>query len=520
MPLVLTILLISSLFLNGPAAGQGEALSPLLEGMGDLHHPITTRDPRAQRFFDQGLTLSYAFNHAAAERSFREAARLDPECAMCFWGIALVQGPNINAAMDPATAPTAWEALRRAQELAANAGPAERDYIAALARRYAPEPPADRAPLAQAYAEAMRELARRYPDDADAATLFAEALMDLHPWRYWQRDGSPEPWTPEILAMLEGVIARFPRHAGANHLLIHAVEASPHPERGLAAAEVLRDLVPGAGHLVHMPGHIYFRVGRYEDTIRINERAISADERAASSCHGASTYSLAYVPHNVHFLWAAQLLAGKEEEALATSRRLAKMIDAEAMRQPGLGTLQHYWSIPFYTLAFLGRTDDILAEPRPAADLAYPTGVWHYARGLALLAKGRPDEAAAELRELERIAAAPEIEGVTLWDINTSRSLLAVASDVLAAELAAARGERDAALARFRAGIEHEDALRYDEPPPWLDPVRLRMARSLLRFGDLDGAEASFRDSLRQYPENHQALRGLEQARAARPAQP
>jgi tetratricopeptide (TPR) repeat protein len=492
-----------------PPAAAEEALSPLFDGMGSLHHPVTTRSAEAQRYFDQGLTLSYAFNHAAAEASFREAARRDPECAMCWWGVALVQGPNINAAMDPATAPTAWEALQRAQRLAAGASAKEQAYIAALARRYAAQAPEDRAPLDQAYADAMRELARAHPDDADAATLAAEALMDLHPWRYWRKDGSAEPWTGEILATLEEVMRRFPDHVGANHLWIHAVEASPHPERGVAAADRLTGLVPGAGHLVHMPGHVYFRVGRYADTIRANEAAIAADARTASACHGDSTYRLAYVPHNVHFLWAAQLMAGEDESALATARRLQAGIDPTMMRQPGLGTLQHYWAIPLYTLAVLERAQ-VLDEPPPPADLPYPTAVWRYARGIAQARAGRPEEAAAELAALEALTADPRLEGVTIWDINTSRDLLAVAVHALAGEIAAARGDRDGAAAILRAGIAKEDALRYDEPPPWLDPLRRRLGGVLLRLGDHAGAEAAFRDALRQHPENALARRGLE----------
>jgi len=497
-------------------AAAAAASEPLVEGLGSHRHPVSTGSADAQRYFDQGLTLSYAFNHSAAERAFREAARLDPQCAMCFWGIALVQGPNINAAMDPATHSTAWEAIERARRLAPKASPREREYIAALARRYAAEPPEDRAALDQAYAEAMRALAGKYPDDADAATLCAEALMDLHPWRYWQKDGSPEAWTPEILATLESVIERFPEHPGANHLWIHVVEASPEPERGVAAADRLRDLVPAAGHLVHMPGHIYFRVGRYDDVIAANQKAIAADQRASASCHGPSIYSLTYVPHNVHFLWAAQLLAGYDEAALATARALARQVDPAAMRQPGLGTLQHYWSIPLYTLAFLGRGDEALAEPRPPADLAYPNGAWRYARGLALAAKGSAAEAAAELAELEKIAAGPEVEGVTFWDINPARALLAIAADALAAEIAIARGDRAAAEARFAAAQAGEDALRYDEPPPWMDPVRLRRARALLRLGDAAAAAAGFLDALRQHPGNRPALAGLAAANAAR----
>lgn len=482
--------------------------APLLDGMGSHHHPIATDVPLAQRYFDQGLVLAYGFNHAEAARSFREAARLDPACAMCNWGVALVLGPNINAAMDPEAVPEAWAALEAARVLAEDAPEAERAYVAALAARYAEEPGDDRSALDAAYAGAMRELHRRYPDDLDAATLFAEALMDTTRWDYWTADGEPKPVTEEILATLESVLARDPAHPGANHLYIHAVEAV-RPELGVAAADRLRSLVPGAGHLVHMPSHIYVRVGRYHDAALANERAIAADDAYVTQCHAQGLYPLAYMPHNHHFLWASATLEGRSEVALGAARHIAAHTDPEMMRQPGLGTLQHYWATPLFAQVRFGRWDEVLAAPKPPADLVYPTGVWHYARAMALVRKDRLDEAARELGELARTAADPALEGVTIWDLNTTRALLEIASRVVAGELAAAKGDFTAAVEYLEEAVAREDRLRYDEPPPWHYPVRQTLGAVLLRAGRPADAERVYRQDLERFPDNGWSLYGL-----------
>ncbi len=486
--------------------------APLFDNLGNYHHPISTSSELAQRYFDQGLILAYGFNHAEAARSFREAARLDPNCAICYWGVALVLGPNINAAMEAEAVPEAWQALQKAQELSENASEKERAYIQALTKRYSSQPVENQKANDIAYAKAMREVQRRYPDDLDAATLFAEALMDTMPWQYWTKDGEPKPETGELLATLESILERNPDHPGANHMYIHAVEASPNPDRGIASADRLRNLVPGAGHLVHMPSHIYIRVGRYHDAVLANQRAIEADQDYVTQCHAQGIYPLGYMPHNHHFLLASAAIAGESELAIQAAHHTAAMADQKMMREPGYGTLQHYYSIPLYTLAKFGKWDEILAEPAPAEDLKYPTGVWHYARGLAFTAKGQPQEAAQELAQLKAIAADPSLEKVTIWDINTSSSLLNIASEVLAGELAAKQGDYENAIAYLETAVSLEDNLNYDEPPPWLSPVRESLGAVLLEAGRAAEAERVYREDLKRFPENGWSLYGLAQS--------
>jgi len=495
-----------------PAVTQeNEATAPLLEGMGSHHRPVTTEVPLAQRYFDQGLVLAFGFNYPEAHRSFMEATRIDPTCAMCWWGASWVLGPNINAVMDPANAPEAWRLLQRAQDAAENATARERAWIAALSERYGPEPLDDRSPRDHAYAEAMAALADRYPDDLDARILHAEALMITTPWDYWQDDGTAKPVTETILAGLDGVLDRDPDHPFANHLYIHAVEAQ-HPEWGLEEAARLEDLVPGAGHLQHMPSHIYIRVGRYHDATRANQKAVEADRGYLEQVAAQGEYRAAYVPHNFHFMWATATFEGREELALRAAREMAGMVDREAMRQRGLTTLQHYWITPLYAMVRFGHWDEILAHPEPAEDLVYPRAVRHYARGMALTRKGRLDEARDELERLEALADDPSLEWVTVWDINKSRHILAVASDALAGELALAAGDVDAAITALRRAVEHEDALDYDEPPTWHYPVRQSLGVALLQAGRAADAEAVYRADLEVFPENGWSLFGLMEA--------
>ena len=488
--------------------------APLLDGMGGHHFPVSTEVALAQRYFDQGMVLAYGFNHAEAARSFREASRLDPECAMCYWGAALVLGPNINAAMDLEGVPEAWAAVEKARALAAGATPREKALIDALARRYAPEPPEDRASLDAAYADAMREVSGRFPDDAEAATLFAEALMDTMPWDYWRADGEPKEATREVLATLERVMERHPDHPGANHLYIHAVEAV-RPELGVAAADRLGSLAPGAGHLVHMPSHVYLRVGRYHDASLANERAIAADQDYVTQCHEQGMYPLAYMPHNFHFLWAAATLEGRGATALEAARAMAAKTDTAMMREEGYGTLQHYWATPLYAQARFGKWREILDAPEPAADLVYPRGVWHYARGLALVRAGKTVDAEASHAALAAVLRDPALEKVTIWDINAAADLLAIASEVLAGEIAAAKGDHDDAVHRLEQAVRLEDALRYDEPPPWHHPTRQVLGAVLLAAGRAADAERVYREDLERLPENGWSLFGLEKSLAA-----
>lgn len=490
---------------------QNSATAPLFDNLGNYHHPISTKSQLAQRYFDQGLILTYGFNHAEAERSFREAAKLDPNCAICNWGVAFVLGANINAAMTDEAVSPAWEALQKALQLSDQASEKEKAYIQALAKRYFAKPVEDRKSLNIAYANAMREVAKSYPDDLDAATLFADAVMNTMPWDYWQDNGEPKPETQEILHTLEAVLKRNPNHPGANHLYIHTVEAVK-PELGIAAADRLANLVPGSGHLVHMPSHIYIRVGRYHDAVVANQKAIAADKEYITQCHKQGMYPLAYIPHNHHFLWAAATMEGNQKLAMEAAYDTAAMADEQKMREPGYGTLQHYYSIPLYTMTRFGKWDEILAETAPAKDLQYVNGVWHYGRGTAFTAKGQFQEATQELEKLKAIATDPTLTKVTIWDVNTTADLLKIAVEVLTGKLAAKQGDYDQAIAHLETAVSLEDKLNYDEPPPWHYPVRQSLGAVLLQANQPAAAEIIYQQDLQHFPENGWSLAGLAQS--------
>jgi tetratricopeptide (TPR) repeat protein len=492
---------------------------PLFDNLGTHHYPISSRVPRVAEYFDQGLRLYYAFNHAEAVRAFEEAVRLDPECAICYWGIGLAHGPNINAPMDSAAGVAAWTAVQRAQVLAHRASPVERALIEALAQRYASVPAGDRAALDSAYARAMGDVTRRHPNDREAAVLYVESLMDLRPWSYWTQDLQPQPGTTELLAVLERVIGEDPDHPGACHLYIHAVEAA-HPERAVPCAERLAQLMPGAGHLVHMPGHIYIRVGRYMDAIRANEHAVHADESYIQDQRpGIGTYTVGYYPHNYDFLAFAASLAGRSEQALAAGTKASSLVVRELLREPGMTVQQQFLMRPQQLQVRFGQWDDILRTPAPDEDLLHARGLWHYARGRALAARGELAAAAEQLEALERIAGDPSLEGVPL-EFNEARTILRIAVGVLAGQIAAGRGDWDVAIARLRDAAAIEDALTYGEPPEWIVPVRHDLGAVLLAAGRPADAEAVYREDLRRFPENGWSLHGLaesltQQGRAA-----
>jgi len=499
------------------SAGTQETVSdgqiaPLLSGLGDFTHPISTDNPMAQRFFDQGLMLAFGFNHAEAERSFREAARRDPDCAMCYWGIALVLGPNINAPMEPDNVPKAWQAIESAVQLADNVPEWEQAYIDMLAERYSNELLNDRTPLDTEYAQAMRELVELYPEDMDARALLAEALMDLHPWDYWLPSGDARPWTEEIIEHLEFVRGVAPNHPLANHLYIHAVEASQTPERGLDAAKRLGDVAPGAGHLVHMPSHIYIRTGMYHEGTLANERAIQSDDEYVNQCRSQGIYPLAYVPHNHHFLWATATLEGRSDVSIRAANTTHERVDTTMMRQPGFGTLQHFYIIPYYAMVRFGKWDDILDEAPPSEDLVYPTGIWHYARGIAFARTGRVDEAKQELTRVRDIATNPALNEITIWNINATASLMKIAAGVLAGEIAAAGDDYENAIKHLADAIDLEDRLAYNEPPDWFFPVRQTLGAVLLEAGRARQAEVIYREDLDVFPKNGWSLYGLAQS--------
>jgi tetratricopeptide (TPR) repeat protein len=478
---------------------------PLMENLGDLHHEITTESPLAQQFFDQGLTLTYGFNHEAAVNSFKEAARLDGDCAMCFWGIALALGPNINAAMGPESGSEAYKAVQKAHELARAASDKERAFIEALLTRYSEDPEAERAPLDLAYANAMRKVHRRHPDDLDAAVLFAEALMDLSPWNYWTDQAKPGEHTEEVLRTLEGVIERNPDHPGANHYYIHAVEEH-FPERAVAAADRLAGFAPDAGHLVHMPSHIYWRVGRYNDAVEINRRAAEADEAYFAWCRSQGIYRAMYYPHNVHFLWAAAAAEGQSDIALTASRKLVAQISDEQVKEYPF--VEDFLPTPIFTLIRFGRWDDILGEPEPPPERRYEVGIWHYARGLAYTRKNETAKAALEFADLAEITVDDSMGELEFFG-GTAQQNLKIAVRHLAGEMAAHRDDFEAAILALREAVRLQDELTYTEPPPWFFPVRQALGAVLLRAERPEEAEAVYRKDLEQYPRNGWSLFGL-----------
>jgi hypothetical protein len=480
--------------------------TPLYDNLGTYHMAITTRSPVAQRYFDQGLRLTYGFNHDEAIKSYREGIAADLNCAMCWWGVAYALGPNINVPMDTAAVRPAWEAVQQAVRLASAVTPRERAYIDALKARYAPDPAAARAPLDSAWARAIGEVSRRFPKDDDAATLHAEALMDLRPWNYWNNAGKPRaPSTLETVAILERVVKRTLDNPGACHFYIHAIEASTFAVRAVPCAERLGSLVPGAGHLVHMPTHIYMRLGRWDDAVDHNANAVHVDQEYLAARHPTGVYPLGYVPHNYHVMWEALNMLGRSEEALAAARTIADKVPADVVRM--IPPFEYYSPVVLFTLARFSRWDDLLKQPAPAPDLRYTTGVWHYGRGLAYAAKGALDSAAVERDSLAAIAAAIPPEATA--NLNSMRTLLEVGERHLAGELAERRKQTDEAVRALRAGIALEDELTYDEPTAWALPLRQQLGALLLAAGRPKEAETAYREDLVRYPNNGWSLHGL-----------
>jgi hypothetical protein len=494
-----------------PAAADrpapGGELAPRLQNLGRHAFPVSTRSRQAQLFMNQGVNLAYGFNHAEAGRSFREAARLDPKLAMAYWGQALVLGPNINAPMAAEDEPKAYELAQKAMSLRSGASARERAYIEALAQRYSGKAE-DRAARDRAYADAMREMARRFPNDLDAAALSAEALMDLRPWAYWAPDGTPQAGTPEVVATLEKILARQADHPMALHLYIHAVEATKNPERAEAAADRLLKLMPGAGHMVHMPSHIYMRVGRYADASASNEVAARADEDYIAQCRAQGLYPMGYYPHNVHFLWSSSTMEGRSQTALDSARKVASKVTDEAMKEMPL--MAGFRVVPYYALTRFGKWDEMLAEPAPP-DNVYMKGTWHYARGLAHAAKGALYDADKELAEVRKIAADPALK-FNLFSPNTADNIFAIAPEVLAGDIAARRQEYGAAVAHLERAVRLEDSLVYTEPAEWHYPTRQILADVLLQAGRAREAETVYWADLARNPENGWSLYGLGKA--------
>ena len=492
-----------------------EAAPPLFGNLGTHHRKITTSSSEAQQYFDQGLILAFSFNHDEAIRSFHQAAALDPDCAMAWWGIAYANGPHINnPSMTPEQSAAAWEAVGKARSLARGSSAAERDLIEAVAARYANPAPEDRKPLDQAYAAAMRKIWRAHSKDADIGSLFAESLMDVQPWDLWTEDGKPKLATPEILTVLDRVLALDPDHPMANHLFIHAVEASPHPERGLRSAERLRYLVPGAGHMVHMPAHIESRVGRWSDAVSANQRAIDADRAYRARSPRQGFYRI-YMAHNRHFLSWAAMMEGQSELATRAAREMIANIPEDFVREMAFFA-DGYMTIPLDALMRFGRWDEILREPKPAAYLPITTAHWHFARGVALAALGRLPEAKAEQQAF--LDATAKVTDERIVGNNSARHVLSIAENVLDGEIAFREGNIDRAVASLRSGARLEDELKYNEAPDWIQPVRHALGGVLVSQGRMKEAEAVYREDLRRNPENGWSLWGLRKCLEARGA--
>ena len=486
---------------------------PLFDGLGDLHHPVTTPSKQAQRYFDQGMRLLFGFNHKEAIRSFRSAAHLDPQCAMAHWGVAYASGPHVNKPMDASDTANAWAALQLAVANKAEVSPKEQAYIGALEKRYRPDHKDDRLALDKAFAAAMRDLARRYPDDLDAQTLFAESLMDTMPWDYWTHDRTPKPETEEILAALRFVIARQPSHPGANHFYIHAVEAGPTPEAGLPSADRLLNYAPNAGHLVHMPAHIYVRVGQYADAELANERAAKADRSYIRHCRAQGFYPGAYYPHNMHFLWWAQVFQGRSADALSAAWRVADYARENYCGPTKAVEGPRQRHLPWLTLARFGKWDEVLAiaQPPNTNDFLVDRALWHFARGLAFTA--RKDAAAADREQmaLAAIVASDEAKRISS-PVFPVADTLAVPALWLAGKVAGAKGDTRGMIQQLEKAVAAHDAIPYMEPAYWPIPVRPSLGAALLQSGEAARAEQLFRDDLKQWPRNGWGLFGLEQS--------
>ena len=508
----MAVLLLLALLLAVPASGRAQTadapLAPELTGLGTLHVAVTTSVPRAQRFFDQGLRLLYAFNHPESLRAFREAARLDPGLAMADWGQAMALGPNLNQPMSPEHAKLAHEAITRAHVRARHATERERALIDALAARYSADPSADRKALDAAYASAMRAVAARYPDDPDVLTVYADAVMNVSPWDYWEKNGTAKPGPKLAIAALERVLARHPDHAGALHYHIHAVEASTEPERAESSADRLAPLMPAAGHMVHMPAHIYLRVGRYKDAAEANERAIVADEDYLSQCQAQGLYPVSYYPHNLHFLWAAATLEGRGAKAIEAARQVAAKVPHH--HAGAVAWTADFPVTPLLAYARFGRWREVLTEPRPPVEEPYATGIWHYARALAFTSRRDLERAAAELAHLDVVMAHDAFK-TTLRDLPLLTNL-EIASRMAKGELAARGGQFDQAVRLLREAVALEDAIPYNEPPVWHHPPRQVLGAILLEAGRPLEAETIYQEDLQRFRENGWSLFGLQRS--------
>ena len=502
------------LFCLGMAA-QDHAAHPqahpvtIVTGLGDLHHPVTTSNAQAQQFFDQGLRFIYAFNHDEAARSFKHAAELDPKLAIAYWGVAEAVGPNYN---DPASADRfkqAHEAIQKAVDLSANASPSEEAYIHAMALRFPADPNTDLKKAAEEYHDAMRELVKKFPDDLDAATLFAESGMNLHPWGLWHPDGTPEAGTDEIVATLESVLKRDPNHLGAVHYYIHTVEASPSPERALAGANKLASLAPGAGHIVHMPAHIYIRTGDFEAAVKTNEKAAAIDRAYIRESGAQGIYPMMYYSHNLHFIAMCAAMNGNYVESKKNAEMLAAHVGPAVKMMP---PLEGFMTIPVAVELRFHHWNEMLKMPQPDPAMKTATVFWHFGRGMALASTGKVSEAESEYKIVSYAEETTPPDVIFAMPINNkAKDIMKIAKDVLGAKIAMAKKDNGEGIAMLREAVAIQDTLKYGEPPDWFFPVRESLGAALLMTGDAAGAEKVFREDLDRNPRNPRSLFGLRQ---------
>lgn len=483
--------------------------APIFNGLGDMKYEVSTSSKKAEQYFNQGLTLLYAFNHGEAGRSFKAAISLDPQFAMAYWGLAMVLGPNYNAALNPTSLDEINEAVDKAIRYAGQTKPHEQALIHAISKRFPTSKTEDMAPFNAAYAASMKKAHETFPDDVQIATLYADALMNEHPWDLWLRDGTPQPWTPEILEILEKTMEKYPDHPGANHMYIHATEASSNAGRALPSADKLRYMLPAAGHLVHMPSHIYIRTGHYHEGVLANERASMADSSYISQCKVSGTYPMMYYPHNIHFLAACAYLEGNSKKAVDAAWSVSRNADKKFIKENA--TIQHYYSIPFYVLVKTGKWEDILEMTKPDAGLKYPVAIWHYARGMAFAAKNDLASSIKEQDIIKRIAKDEVLKTLAIWQTNSAHDLVQIALHVLSAEIAEKQNKLLLAIEHLRKAIEIEDSLLYQEPPDWFFSVRQSLGHTLHIAGNLPEAEAIYLEDLQKFPENGWSLMGLYQ---------
>lgn len=492
-----------------------DKVAPLFEGLDVLNFPISTQNKLVQKYFNQGLILAYGFNHAEAARSFYYATKLDSTCAMAYWGYAFVLGPNYNAGMEDDNYQRAYDAIQKAVELSNNGcTQKEKALINALSKRYVKSPIEDRSSLDIAFSNAMESAFEKFPQDTDIGTLYIESLMNLHPWDLWTHDGQPKEWTPHLLDLFEKVFAISPKHPGAHHLYIHAVEASAEPERGLYSAQLYDEgLVPNAGHLIHMPSHIYIRTGDYHKGTMANIRAIKADSSYLTACHAQGSYPLTLYPHNYHFMAATATLEGDSKLGIMAANKVAEHSNRQLMKEPGWGTIQHYYTIRYYVNVKFGKWGNILElENEEGLSLKYPDGVRHYARGMAYAGLGQIINAKKELESLKSIASDESLKEVTIWDFNNTYQLLQIAKRVLEGEILASERNFEESIKRLNEAVVLEDALVYQEPPDWFFSVRHHLGAIQIEASKYQDAIITYKEDLARLPKNGWALHGLKLA--------